>query len=197
MTTCHPSAFPKFMLSSATAIAPHRRTGTDGICASSQHHANNPDSDHEPDYRGIPHAVDVSVDPGVFDPRDYLDVLVHDHRFKYIVANFSGWRGKPNNLPDVIYENGHWQQNGSFKRDHATAPHVHFSFVQAAENSTAVVWSTAPTNGDDDEVTPADIQLIARATANILVAKQKDGTFSGVATEMVKAEVAAALKAAK
>lgn len=143
---CHPSPFPLAVLAEASRIAPHRRTSSDGICGDERHAAEV--SDHNPDSRGIPHAVDVSVDPGVFDPRDYLDAIVArgDPRLKYIVANFSGWRGLPNTLPDVIWDPSvalSWRQNGSFKRDHAISPHVHFSFTVAAEQSTTPLFGAS------------------------------------------------------
>lgn len=147
--TCTVPPFVKAVLEEADRIEPNRRTSSDGGCASQAHHAQNPDSDHEGsgphDYC---HAVDVSVDPPRFDPRDYLEELIRrrDPRIKYIVANFSGWNGRPNTLPDVICgpETGWlWVQNGSFKRDHAESPHVHYSFWPSAEYSTAAFFIAA------------------------------------------------------
>lgn len=142
-SSCHTAPFAESVYAQADAIAPRRARGTDGSCPSLAHHQQNPGSDHEPSGPLCrAHAVDVTTDPPVFDPRDYLDALIarHDNRIKYIVANFSGWHGRPNTLPDMICGPDtawKWQQNGSFKRDHATAPHVHYSFWPSAENSTA------------------------------------------------------------
>lgn len=196
MTSCHPSPFPEHVLREADSISPHRRTSTDGICAD-QRHLEQGTSDHIPDARGIPHAVDISVDPPTFDPRDYLGGIVarRDARVKYIVANFSGWHGQPNTLPDVIWDPAvslAWRQNGSFKRDHATSPHVHVSFTVAAENSTApffIARSPGPinTSSADEEnfmlVQPHKVSKIPgrECTARLNVANRCVDLFNGAA----------------
>jgi hypothetical protein len=47
----------------ANRRAPRRSRASDGICASINHHKQNPTSDHEPDQRGLAHAGDLTHDP--------------------------------------------------------------------------------------------------------------------------------------
>lgn len=168
--TCVQPPFVYTVWGDANRIAPARAKGTDGGCPSQAHHQQNPTSDHEPSGpHSYCHAVDVTTNPPVFDPRDYLAAIIarRDARVKYIVANFSGWHGQPNTLPDVIcgpLTSWRWEQNGSFKRDHALAPHVHFSFTVAAEQSTAPFFLPE----DDMPLTDVDVAKLKTALAPII-----------------------------
>lgn len=58
-----PCAASRAVLDQASVRWPSRNRASDGLCASSAHSAQNPTSDHEPDYRGICHAADLTTDP--------------------------------------------------------------------------------------------------------------------------------------
>lgn len=172
--TCVAPPFARAVLAEATRIAPRRRTSSDGTCASPAHHAQNPTSDHEPSGpHNYCHAVDISIDPGVFDPRDYLAAIIarHDPRLEYFVTNFSGWRGQPWNLPDVIYDlrvSPSWRQNGPYSQAHAGASaHVHLSFPPSAEQSTAPFFG-APIEEDDLPLTDTDLKKITATLAPLI-----------------------------
>lgn len=141
--TCTPSAFPRSVLAEASRISPRRRTSSDGICGDARHAAEN--SDHNPDSRGIPHAVDISQSTpgapfwlptyGIFDAHTYGFAIAGrmragvETRVKYLVSFLAGH--------DVIFDPAvsmTWRPNAT-GTEHAS--HLHVSFTDAAENSTA------------------------------------------------------------
>ncbi len=142
---CTPSAFPLAVLAEATRISPHRRTSSDGICGDAAHQATH--SDHNPDARGIPHAVDISQSTpgapfwlpsyGLFDAHAYGWVIAErmkagtETRVKYLVSFLNGH--------DVIFDPAvsmTWRLNAT-GTEHASHLHVSFDYTLAAENSTA------------------------------------------------------------
>lgn len=141
--TCTPSAFPLSVLAEASRISPRRRTSSDGICGDARHAAEN--SDHNPDSRGIPHAVDISQSTpgapfwlptyGIFDAHTYGFAIAGrmragvETRVKYLVSFLAGH--------DVIFDPAvsmTWRPNAT-GTEHAS--HLHVSFTDAAEQSTA------------------------------------------------------------
>jgi hypothetical protein len=72
------------------ALAPGRDKSSDGWIASAQHHAQNPNSDHEADAGGVVRALDITNDPahGVV-AADLAEQLRQskDPRIKYIISN--------------------------------------------------------------------------------------------------------------
>lgn len=141
--TCTPSAFPHAVLAEASRISSRRRTSSDGICGDAAHAAR--DSDHNPDSRGIPHAVDISQSTpgapfwepgfGVFDAHTYGFAIASrmragvETRVKYLVSFLAGH--------DVIFDPAvsmTWRPNDT-GTEHAS--HLHVSFTVAAEQSIA------------------------------------------------------------
>lgn len=89
---CTPAPSCVRALHEATTIAPNRRTSSDGICASSTHHQQNPGSDHEPNIvvggKHYATAVDVSQDKDHFDAEAMVEKLriAKDERIKYVIS---------------------------------------------------------------------------------------------------------------
>lgn len=116
--TCHRAPTCIEALEEATQLYPTRRRTSDGICASSIHHAQNPGSDHEPniliDGKYYASAFDLSNDPqsgcDAFALAELLRIK-RDPRVKYVIAHnqmyssYSGtgitrWVWRPYNGPD-------------------------------------------------------------------------------------------------
>lgn len=92
---CHPSPSCEVALEEATVLWPNRRVSSDGICASSSHTAQNPNSDHEPNIvingRGYATAFDLSDDKPRGCDADHLVELLRqrrDPRIKYVIAEY-------------------------------------------------------------------------------------------------------------
>lgn len=130
---CVPAPACKAALAEATRLFPTRSTASDGICASAQHHQQNPTSDHE-----TGEAFDVTHDPANGCDVDALFARVvarRDARVKYLIRNrrilraydkpgIPAWTWAPYTGPD---------------------PHVHHghcSIVHAARNNTAPWFAT-------------------------------------------------------
>ncbi|HEX4489671.1 MAG TPA: hypothetical protein VH914_00550 [Acidimicrobiia bacterium] len=155
--TCNPSPFPLAVLAEATRISPRRRgaplwhgvNSSDGSCGDATHATR--ESDHNPDARGIPHAVDISQstpgapywDPkyGLFDAHAYGFEIAQpmrsgeETRVKYLVSFLAGH--------DVIFDPAvsmAWRENGT-GTEHAS--HLHVSFTVATEQSTAPLFRAA------------------------------------------------------
>lgn len=143
MSDCHPTAFPNAVLAEASRISPNRRKTSDGICGDPRHRAEV--SDHNPDSRGIPHAVDISQSTpgspfwlpsyGIFDAHAYGWAIGArmlsgvERRVKYLVS-FNGQH-------DVILDpavSRDWRPNPT-GTEHAS--HLHVSFTVGAEQSVA------------------------------------------------------------
>lgn len=86
---CQGADSVKLLFTEANKIAPNRNKASDGICASQQHHQQNPSSDHEGDPRGIAHAGDLTHDPANdWDAHKRSDQTVarRDRRIKYRIS---------------------------------------------------------------------------------------------------------------
>lgn len=142
---CQGSPSVKALLSQATAIAPTRNKASDGICASQQHHAQNPTSDHEADSRGLAHAGDVT-NSEVFPVHALLRQKVvkrRDVRVKYIISN---WR-----IISYYPVGGYpaWAErpyHGS--NPHTQHGHVSIRYGVLYENDTSPWW----TDDEEDEL---------------------------------------------
>ena len=127
--TCPPVC--KAAMSSATHMAPGRSTASDGCCASGGHHAQNPNSDHEPGRGGFAHAVDITHDVQAgFDSwleADRLRMackLGVEKRVKYVISN----RRIASRIDDW-----EWRR---YSGANAHAHHMHISVVDGYELST-------------------------------------------------------------
>lgn len=162
--SCNPTAFPKMVLETATEISNHRRTSSDGICGDARHRAEI--SDHDPDYRGIPHAVDVSEStPGapfwnsnysIFDAHAWGEKIAQriingdEKRVKYLVSHdYSTGRAK---IFDPSIGKFYWRdQPGD---NHAS--HLHISFLSTSdlsvEDSTVPFFVGAISSGNNQGV---------------------------------------------
>ncbi len=109
------------------ALAPNRDTDNDGTIGDTRHQASV--SDHNPDDRGIVHAMDISHDPGrgvdTWQIADQLR-LSRDRRIKYIISNsriasstVAAWQWRP--------------YYGANPHDH----HMHISVTRAGEDDMA------------------------------------------------------------
>lgn len=164
---CVPSPFPLAVLAEATRLSPRRRTSSDGICGDASHQTEV--SDHNPDSRGIPHAVDISQSTpgapywnstyGLFDAHGYGWQIARrisagvEKRVKYLVS-FNGQY-------DVIFDPAvsmSWRLNGTPKQDHAS--HLHVSFLPSAEQSVAPFFALVPPPEVDMPLNAADLAAI-------------------------------------
>lgn len=159
---CHPSAFPQHVLAEATAIAPGRNKLSDGICGDPAHAQRV--SDHNPDPRGVPHAIDITQDVLRFDAHRYGLVLAQafidghgDQRIKYLVSNYGHG--------DVIFDPAvslSWRSNPT-GNEHVSHLHVSFHYTPAVEQSTAPFFHPE----DDMPLNAADMALINAALKDI------------------------------
>lgn len=88
-----PAACITELLKEANALAPNRSKSSDGIIGDAAHSASV--SDHNPDDRGIVHAIDVTQDPAGgwdCDVRVAQIVAARDRRIKYIIWDRHMWR---------------------------------------------------------------------------------------------------------
>lgn len=123
---------------------PNRATDSDGWIASSAHHAANPSSDHEPDSRGIVHALDLTHDPvHGFDSYSFADWLLShkDPRIKYIISNRR-----------IGGDEGYAQRNGRkpwtwypYNGENPHTAHVHVSCNKGNEDDD-YNWELPPVN---------------------------------------------------
>lgn len=105
---------------------PNRRKDSDGSVGDTSHAAR--PSDHNPDSRGIVHAIDITHDPrGGFDSYAFADMLLknQDRRLSYVISNRRIGSGPAGPSP------GKWRPyNGSNAHDH----HCHVSITKAGED---------------------------------------------------------------
>jgi hypothetical protein len=131
-------------LDQATAIWPARDKASDGLCASPDHSAQNPTSDHEPDSRGICHAYDLDDDPAVgLDVWAQFNAMIarRDPRVKYLIKNAMIWN--PSIAP-------YWRP---YFGSNPHKMHGHCSILTAHENDTSP-WF--PSTSGDITVDQAD-----------------------------------------
>lgn len=133
------------ILADADRVAPGRSHASDGTIGDPAHAASK--SDHNPDFRGIVHACDVTNDPGHgMDTWHWAQVIAgrmmlgQETRVEYLVS-FDG------NV-DVIFHPSvslAWRQNGSAKQEHRSHLHVSIKYSEAAENDVRPFFVTAIT----------------------------------------------------
>lgn len=119
---------------------PTRSKASDGSVGDTSHSARK--SDHNPDSRGIVHAIDITHDPrNGFDSYKFADHLlaVQDPRVSYIISNRRIGSGPSGPSPGV------WRKyTGSNAHDH----HVHISIITSREDD------VSPWNIGDKPVVP-------------------------------------------
>lgn len=119
--------------SQVNAVYPDRRKDSDGTLPSDAHHLQNPSSDHEPDSRGIVHALDLTHDPhNGFDSYNFADQLLKskDKRIKYVISH-SRIGG------DEGYAKRNKRKEWTWYRYYGSNPHdshVHVSINRATED---------------------------------------------------------------
>lgn len=105
---------------------PNRGKDSDGSVGDTSHAAR--PSDHNPDSRGIVHAIDITHDPnGGFDSYAFADLLLknQDKRLSYVISNRRIGSGPAGTAP------GKWRKYiGSNPHDH----HCHISITKAGED---------------------------------------------------------------
>lgn len=146
---------------------PSRSRASDGCCASSAHHQQNPTSDHEPDRSGYAHAFDVTNDPAHGVNGDVLvSLLMTDARVKYIIWQRRIWfpRAKPGGRP------AGWS---AYTGANPHTKHVHVSIIPGATHVTSG-WplnAPAPSPPEEDEMADPEVKklltLIADRLGNI------------------------------
>jgi hypothetical protein len=147
--TCRPAPACGVVLLEASTLWPYRSRASDGICASPQHHAQNPTSDHEPDVRGIAHAVDLTHDPvHGCDVDHVLELIVagRDPRVKYLIRNrqiIRSYKTSPKH-PEPWTPQAYTGPNPHIK-------HLHISIWTEHENDTSPWFSTPPVSHPDQE----------------------------------------------
>lgn len=116
---------------------PNRSKNSDGWIGDTSHSARK--SDHNPDHRGIVHAIDITHDPkNGFDSYKFADAMLADQdpRLSYIISNGRIGSGPSGTKPGV------WRKyTGANKHDH----HVHFS-VLAKRADDDSPWDILDTN---------------------------------------------------
>lgn len=148
--TCRPPKSLTNALAQADAIAPnrHRDPESDGICADPRHLAGGT-SDHIPDSRGIPHAVDVDHDPeNGYDAHAWADTVrtrcdqggPDAPPCTYIISN--------HRIASAQYE---WTWR-TYTGDDPHESHAHYSIRRTTEAET---WAGQWWQGDD-AMTDAD-----------------------------------------
>lgn len=169
----------------ANRIAPKRRKSSDGMLGDAAHRAEV--SDHNPDARGVVHAVDVSQSmPGLpywesgmdeFDVWQYAYDIAHAYisaspavrvqRWPWLATG--GYMVWFDGTKDIIFDPSvslTIRQNGSFKTAHGDAPHTHFSIGHNAqsENDTQPIFAAtaAPPDPEDLDMTEDELVKILR-----------------------------------
>lgn len=160
MCRCAPAL--KKLVAETNARFPGRNKASDGCCASQQHSKQNPTSDHEPDADGEATAQDITHDPlrGV-DCNAFVAMLVarRDPRVKYVIWNRTIWRSY--DKPGLAA----WTPQ-QYTGANSHTKHCHVSVLREKKRDTSDWWrSTQP----EDEVTPADIEAVAKRVAEILM----------------------------
>lgn len=150
-------------LDEATSLWPHRRTSSDGVCASAKHTAQNPGSDHEPriiiNGRGYASAFDLSDDKSNGCDADFLVEhlrINRDKRIKYVIAEYmmySSYAGHKNGEPFSAWT---WRP---YTGSNPHSSHVHVSVKKEYLFDTSPWWGPiiaaqnpthVPVKDDDD-----------------------------------------------
>lgn len=143
------------ILKEANRLAPSRSKAIDGTIGDAAHQAQGSASDHNPDARGIVHAVDVTHDPPRFDAHAHGEAIRvrcangQETRVKYLVSN----DGKDRIASTVIKLTPgagfgrRWQWRRQSGTDHASHLHISILSGAAVENSTAPMFGTSSPGG--------------------------------------------------
>lgn len=145
--TCRPAPACRAVLDQANGLWPHRSRASDGICASSQHHKQNPTSDHEPDAKGIAHAVDITHDPKNGCDNDAIVAMLvarKEPRVKYLIHAKKIWRSYRTNPRQPPA----WEPE-PYGGPNPHTQHLHISVWTEHENDTSP-WFT-PASPDPSE----------------------------------------------
>jgi hypothetical protein len=149
---------------------PRRDNESDGWIGDADHSAR--DSDHNPDSRGIVHAVDVDDDlrdpHGTTSMRDCIDEIVGRHR-----------RGADNRLTYIIYERSIWSakygwRSRAYSGSNPHDRHAHFSaryWPPKLDRERNRASFGIRTLGVPVALTAAEIDAVATAAANKVWAK--------------------------
>lgn len=133
---------------------PQRSKSSDGSVGDTSHSARK--SDHNPDSRGVVHAIDITHDPrNGFDSYRFADHLLatQDPRISYIISNRRIGSGPSGQAPGV------WRKyTGSNAHDH----HVHISIVASREDDTSE-WNI----GDKPNTSQPNAPAVADTKAEI------------------------------
>ncbi len=147
----------------ANRLAPLRSKASDGTVGDAAHSART--SDHNPDARGIVHALDLTHDPAHFDVHAYVDRLrrAKDERVKYLISNGriagpgsrgGGWEWKP--------------YTGA--NDHRKHAHISIWSTVAAETATWPWWPPATPPKPQPATPPASgVRLIESMEVDVIV----------------------------
>lgn len=150
---------------------PSRSTASDGCCASSAHHQQNPSSDHEPDAAGFAHAFDITNDATHGPNLDVLaSLLMVDHRIKYLIFQRRIWfpKGKPGGRP------AGWS---AYTGPNPHTKHLHCSIVATATHD-ALPWpiNAVPPLGPTSPLpVPPEVEMFLYRESNTKVIKLYEG----------------------
>lgn len=168
--TCYPAPCCKKALQEATVKWPKRRKTSDGICASSDHSSQNPNSDHEPNVvingKGYATAFDLSDDKANGCDADKFaeDLrLRRDFRVKYVICN----RRMFSSYPSKSYAAWVWRP---YTGDNPHESHTHVSIKPYAVFNDQ---SWFP-NEEDDELKPDEREMLQTANHFVKVIYPKE-----------------------
>lgn len=186
MPTCRPAPSLLELTRQADARAPGRSDASDGICASAQHTAQNPGSDHEPhvviDGTAYATAKDLTDDKaGGMDADAWADWLVETRHpaVKYVIRN----REMASSYPARGYPAWTWRPY--------TGPNPHVSHTHVSIHPTAAaVFYDGPwfPSEDDDMATWKDWsddekrEAAGMAATLVVAALEERGVFDQLAT---------------
>ena len=153
---CSPAPACTQALTEATSLWPNRSKASDGICASAQHHKNNPNSDHD-----LGNAFDLTHDPahGVNCPA-LVSLLIsrRDQRVKYIIHNRLIYNRTTGFVPKPYLP-----KPGMVYNPHTT--HMHVSILSSARGDTSPWFGGASSMPAGEQQPPGTTDQPAPAPA--------------------------------
>lgn len=159
-------------------IAPSRSKASDGIIGDPAHQARV--SDHNPDARGIVHAIDLTYDPDHgFDARAEGEQIRlrcttgHENRVKYLVS----YDGHGDIICSPI---GSWRWRRKAGSDHASHLHISILSLTWVEASTAPMLRPGVVAPPGDDEMPKGAQMLASTPsgAGYWIAGSDGGVFA-------------------
>lgn len=174
---CIPAPTCKLALKEAAERWPGRRSTSDGICASPQHSATNPKSDHE-----VGNAFDLSHDPEHGVDTYMLAELMRrkpDGRVKYVISNWRIWN--PSISPD-------WR---SYAGSNGHTHHMHVSIVPSARDNLASWWDRYFAPSEDDLFRYVIVTIPTTSNGIQLAGKDASGKTLGLFHNDVTATIKA------